>query len=212
VVNCYGMTEAANWMAGASSRDGIAEGLVGSMWGGSVAVIDDEDVHRATGEGEIVAQSQALMSGYLNRPDLTAAVIHDGWLRTGDRGSIDPKGRIRLIGRIKDEINRAGLKVQPAELDLLLEQHPAITEACAFALPDPVSGETVAVAVRLVPGGPADIETLRAWCRERLRREAVPERWFIVEQIPRSMRGKVNRDSVRRQLVGEQPRDDAAPR
>jgi acyl-CoA synthetase (AMP-forming)/AMP-acid ligase II len=152
------------------------------------------------------------MSGYLDRPDLTAAVMQDGWLRTGDRGTIDAMRRIWLTGRIKDEINRAGLKVQPAELDFLLETHPSVAEACTFAIDDPISGETVAAAVRLRPGAAGDAETLRAWCRERLRREAVPERWFIVEEIPRTMRGKVNRDAVRRHLMGNRPRDDTAIR
>jgi acyl-CoA synthetase (AMP-forming)/AMP-acid ligase II len=152
------------------------------------------------------------MSGYLARPDLTAAVMQDGWLRTGDRGTIDDKGRIWLTGRIKDEINRAGLKVQPAEVDLLLETHPSVAEACTFAIEDAVSGETVAAAVRLKPGAAADVEGLRAWCRERLRREAVPERWFVVEEIPRTMRGKIDRSAVRRRLVGDRPRDDAAIR
>ena len=105
------------------------------------------------------------MSGYLERADLTAAVLRDGWLRTGDHGSIDAQGHIWLAGRIKDEINRAGLKVQPAELDTLLESHPAVAEACAFAVPDPVSGEAVAVAVRLAAGMTENAESLRAWCR-----------------------------------------------
>jgi acyl-CoA synthetase (AMP-forming)/AMP-acid ligase II len=152
------------------------------------------------------------MSGYLARPDLTAAVMHDGWFRTGDRGTIDGSGRIRLTGRIKDEINRAGLKVQPAELDVLLEGHPSVAEACAFAVGDPVSGETVGVAVRLNVGAADDAESLRAWCRARLRREAVPERWFIVEEIPRTMRGKVNRDAVRRRLMGDRAGDGAGDR
>jgi acyl-CoA synthetase (AMP-forming)/AMP-acid ligase II len=209
VVNCYGMTETANWIAGACSSDGIADGLVGVPWGGSAAVIDEAGTRRASGEGEIVVQSPCLMSGYLARPDLTAAAVRDGWFHTGDRGTIDRDGRIRLTGRIKDEINRAGLKVQPAELDLLLEGHPSVAEACAFAVSDPVSGETVGVAVRLHPGAADDAESLRAWCRTRLRREAVPERWFIVEEIPRTMRGKVNRDAVRRRLIGDRASDDA---
>jgi acyl-CoA synthetase (AMP-forming)/AMP-acid ligase II len=137
------------------------------------------------------------MSSYLGRPDLTAAVLQDGWYRTGDRGCIDPTGRIRLTGRIKDEINRAGFKVQPAEIDVLLETHPAVAEACVFAVPDPVGGESVAAAVRLAPGASATSETLRAWCRERLRREAVPEHWFFVQQMPRNARGKLSRDAVR---------------
>jgi acyl-CoA synthetase (AMP-forming)/AMP-acid ligase II len=212
VVNCYGMTETANWIAGACSSDGIDDGLVGAPWGGAAAVMNEAGARRASGEGEIAVQSPSLMSGYLARPDLTAAVMHDGWFRTGDRGTIDGSGRIRLTGRIKDEINRAGLKVQPAELDVLLEGHPSVAEACAFAVGDPVSGETVGVAVRLNPGAADDAESLRAWCRARLRREAVPERWFIVEEIPRTMQGKVNRDAVRRRLMGDRAGDGAGDR
>jgi len=202
VVNCYGMTETANWMAGASSRsDGIADGLVGKTWGGIAAVIDGHGAIQRNGEGEIIIQSPCLMSGYLNRPDLTASVMTEGWFRTGDQGTIDEAGRIRLTGRIKDEINRAGFKVQPAEIDLLLETHPQVAEACVFGIPDPVSGEVIGAAVRLVQHATADTRSLQAWCRERLRRDAVPEHWFIVASIPRNTRGKVNRDAVRRKLV-----------
>ncbi len=200
-VNCYGMTETANWFSGASSRDTIAEGLVGAPWEGAAAVRDAGGAIGTSGEGEIVVRCAGLMSSYLGRPDLTAAVLQDGWYRTGDRGWIDPTGRIRLTGRIKDEINRAGFKVQPAEIDVLLETHPAVAEACVFAVPDPVGGESVAAAVRLAPGASASSETLRAWCRERLRREAVPEHWFFVQQMPRNARGKLSRDAVRRTVT-----------
>jgi oxalate---CoA ligase len=202
VVNCYGMTETANWIAGASSQtDGIVDGFVGRPWGGMAAVIDDNGCIQTIGEGEIVIQTPSLMSGYLNRPDLTAAVMTNGWFRTGDRGTVDKLGKIVLSGRIKDEINRAGFKVQPAEIDVLLESHPAIAEACTFAIPDPISGEIVGAAIRFASGANSNLDELRSWCRERLRREATPERWFVVDQIPRSARGKVNRDAVRRILV-----------
>jgi oxalate---CoA ligase len=197
VVNCYGITETANWIGGASSGEDIADGLVGRPWLGEAAVLDDTGMLRAEGEGEIVLRSAAVMSGYLHRPDLTASVMQDGWYRSGDRGCIDAMGRIWITGRIKEEINRAGFKVQPAELDRLLEQHPAVAEACAFAQLDPVGGESVAVAIRLRPGASATSESLRAWCRERLRREAVPEHWHMVDEIPRNARGKVSRDLVR---------------
>ena len=207
VVNCYGLTETANWIAGASSDiEGIAEGLVGRSWGSSVAVMDDHGNVQSNGCGEIVVQSPALMSGYLNQPDLTAAVVKDGWFVTGDRGFVDDNGRIWLTGRIKDEINRAGLKVQPTEIDLLLERHPAVAEACTVSIADPISGEIIAAAVRLVPGVSATPECLRSWCRERLRPAAVPERWLVVDEIPRSIRGKVNRDAVRRMFAAsDQP-------
>jgi acyl-CoA synthetase (AMP-forming)/AMP-acid ligase II len=202
VVNCYGMTETANWFAGASSRDGIADGLVGKPWGGEAVVLNDDGVREASGEGEILVRSSCLMSGYLDRPELTAAAMQDGWFRTGDRGSIDRDGRIRLTGRIKEEINRAGLKVQPAEVDAMLENHPAVMEACAFGIDDAISGELVAVAVRLAPGATETAESLRQWCRQRVRHELVPERWFLVDEIPRTIRGKLDRDAVRRLLTG----------
>jgi thioesterase domain-containing protein/acyl carrier protein len=146
-------------------------------------------------------RSACVTTGYFNRPDLTAAAMIDGWFQTGDRGLVDDDGRIWLTGRIKDEINRAGFKVQPAEIDMVIETHPAVVEACVFGIPDPVSGEVVGAAVRLAEQGAADAGSLQTWCRERLRREAVPERWFIVNAVPRNARGKVNRDAVRRQLV-----------
>jgi oxalate---CoA ligase len=202
VVNCYGMTETANWIAGASSRtDEIADGLVGRPWGGVAGVMDDRGAVKLQGEGEIVLQSSCLMRGYLRRPDLTAAAISNGWFRTGDRGAIDQSGRIWLTGRLKDEINRAGFKIQPAELDLLLEQHPAVAEACVFAVPDPITGEAVGAAVRPATGATIDLNSLRSWCQDRLRRDAMPEHWFVVQQIPRNARGKVNRTTLRQALL-----------
>jgi thioesterase domain-containing protein/acyl carrier protein len=148
-----------------------------------------------------VVQSPGLMSGYLDRPDLTGAALRDGWFRTGDHGSVDNNGRIWLTGRIKDEINRAGLKVRPAEIDLLLEHHPAVAEACTFGIADPISGEIVAALVRLAKGTSASPESLRAWCNERMRKAAIPERWIFVDEIPRNARGKVSRDAVRRMFA-----------
>jgi oxalate---CoA ligase len=201
VVNCYGTTETANWISGASNTDGIADGLLGTMWGGEVRVLDDNGSIQTEGAGEILVKSSSLMSGYLNRPDLSDAALYQGWYRTGDRGSIDEKGRLWLTGRLKDEINRAGFKVQPAEVDALLERNPDVAEACVFGINDALGGEAIAAAVRLAEGATANSQSLQAWCRERLRREAVPESWFFVSEIPRTSRGKISRDAVRKALV-----------
>jgi acyl-coenzyme A synthetase/AMP-(fatty) acid ligase len=199
VVNMYGITETANWIAGADPRQTpIEDGLVGTMWGGRAAVLDGEGRRSATGEGEIVVATPSLMKGYWAREDLTAQVLRDGWYLTGDSGHIDSQGVIRLRGRRKDEINRAGMKVQPAEIDMLLERHPDVAEACCFGLPDEILGEKVAVAVRPVPGAAFDSEALRQWCRTRLHAGAVPERWFEVAEIPKTERGKIKRDAVMR--------------
>jgi acyl-CoA synthetase (AMP-forming)/AMP-acid ligase II len=203
VVNCYGITELANWVAGASSQiDGISEGLVGKPWGDVVAVKDGRGDIRNCGDGELLVKSRSAMSEYLRRPDQTAAAFVDGWYMTGDTGHIDKAGLIRLTGRIKDEINRAGVKVQPAEIDALLETHPGVSEACVFGIPDRVSGEIVAAAVHFAPGGTVDVEALREWCTTKVRRDAIPEKWFVTEKLPRNERGKINRQAVRRMLVG----------
>lgn len=202
VVNCYGMTETANWIAGASSRtDEIADGLVGQPWGGVAAVVDDRGTAQLQGDGEIVLQSSCLMRGYLKRPDMTAAAISNGWFRTGDRGTIDRSGRIWLTGRLKDEINRAGFKVQPAELDMLLERHPEVAEACVFAVPDPITGEAIGAALRPANAAMIDVNALRSWCQDKLRRDAIPDHWFVVQQIPKNARGKVNRAAIRQALL-----------
>jgi hypothetical protein len=165
-------------------------------------VIDDDGKIQTIGTGEVVIKSPTLMSGYLKREDLTTAATINGWLRTGDRGTTDDLGRVWLAGRVKDEINRAGFKVQPAEIDHLLETHPLIAEACVFAVPDSISGDGVGAAIRFAKGTNLNTDSLRSWCGERLRRQAVPDRWFIVDHIPRNARGKVNRDALARILVG----------
>lgn len=201
-VNCYGITETSNWIGGASSaRYTPADGLIGRPWGGSAAIRLPDGSIAFRGEGEVLVQTPALMLGYHNRPDLTAAVLGDGWYATGDIGEIDDSGTIRLTGRAKDEINRGGFKVQPAEIDMLLERHEDVAEACVFGIPDQVSGEIVAAAVKLNPGAASNGKSLRDWCLQHLRREATPERWFIVDDIPKTSRGKVSRDLVRKSLV-----------
>lgn len=199
VVNTYGITEAANWVAGASAADhGVDDGLIGTMWGGASCVMDPSGKRLAAGEGEILLQTPSLMTGYHARPDLTAEVLHDGWYHTGDTGSIDAGGVMRLTGRRRSEINKGGIKVRPEEVDLLLERHEAVLEACCFGAPDPISGECVAAAIVLDTKIPNITNgQLRAWCKARIKPECVPDKWFRLDAIPRTDRGKINRDWVR---------------
>ena len=197
VVNMYGITELANWVAGASASEfSPQDGLIGRTWGGRVAVLDEHNNLCDEGEGELLVESPSLMKGYHRRPDLTAEVIWNGWYKTGDIGRIGSDGVVFLVGRTRLEINRAGIKVYPEELESLLVSHPSISEACAFGLPDDISGETVAAAVCPNEGAAIDTQALRQWCLQRLRREQVPERWFIVKEIPKTDRGKINRQEV----------------
>lgn len=198
VVNMYGITETANWIGGHSAEDGVPEdGLVGRPWGGAFRVARADGGLSATGRGEVAVNSPSLMAGYLDLPDMTAQSLAGDWFLTGDIGEIDEAGILRLVGRSKHEINRGGIKVPAEEIDALLERHPSVVEACAFALPDPLSGETVAAAIVLEPGTGDGAGEIRSWCEARIRREALPSRLFVLPALPRSDRGKLNRDIVR---------------
>ncbi len=131
------------------------------------------------------------MIGYYMRPDLTADVCRDGWYHTGDTGTIDDRGILRLTGRIKHEINRAGLKVYPEDIDLLLEQNETIVDACTFAIPDNIAGELIGVAVTPARPDAFRLDDLRAWTAERITREKFPDRWFVVPNIPRPIAARL---------------------
>jgi len=198
VFNMYGMTETANWIAGASLEEpGAGDGLVGRAWGGSFGVLGEDGAVRRRGGGEVVLNSPSIMLGFHGMADRTAEVFHGSWFRTGDIGEIDAEGRLFLVGRIKNEINRGGIKVPAEEIDMLLERHPDVAEACAFALPDPVSGECVAAAFVMKPGASVSDEAIKDWCRKHIRAEAVPSQLFRLAEIPRNERGKIVRSVVR---------------
>jgi len=197
VYNMYGITETANWLAGrALGDDGAEDGAIGEMWGGDAAVLTGDGEIAFMGTGEILVQTPSLMKGYFQRPELTQEVLKDGWFRTGDIGTIDKSGKMRLVGRQKYEINRGGMKVHPEDIDIMLERHEAVREACAFSVPHEIEGETVAVAVSLVGNAGVTIKDLRKWSVQHLVREKLPEHWFIVDEIPKTDRGKINRDDV----------------
>ncbi|MBL4739846.1 MAG: acyl--CoA ligase [Sneathiella sp.] len=198
VFNMYGITETANWIGGTSLHQGRnLDGRIGSVWGGAAMILNSEGQLSRHGNGEILIQSPSLMNGYYKQPDLTADVLKNGWFHTGDIGVIEEDGEIRITGRSKSEINRAGMKILPEEIDLLLERHEKINEACVFGLSDPISGEKVAAACVLQEGVQITPKELAEWMKNLIRYEAIPETWFFLEEIPKTDRGKINRDIVR---------------
>jgi acyl-CoA synthetase (AMP-forming)/AMP-acid ligase II len=204
IVNTYGTTETANWIGGHSLEDGeLADGLVGRPWGGMIRLVRSDGEFAVTGEGEVAIATPSLMTGYLDEPELTAKVVRGGWFLPGDRGVFDAAGRLRLIGRREHEINNGGTKIPAEEIDLLLERHPDVAEACAFSLDDPIAGEIVAVAV--IPTRPRipTAGALLAWCQTQIRKEALPTRIFVVESLPRTERGKIDRNDVRRLCLAQ---------
>jgi acyl-coenzyme A synthetase/AMP-(fatty) acid ligase len=143
------------------------------------------------------------MRAYHQDAAASAEAFFGAWFRTGDVGRIGRDGRLTLVGRIKDEINRAGMKIAPAEIDLLLARHPDVVDACAFGIPDPVAGEMVGAAVVLREGARRDPDAIIGWCRDRIRSEAVPQKLFVMAAIPRTERGKISRRAVQDAALGQ---------
>ena len=222
VLNAYGITETGSWLAGTTVAGFEPEdGLVGVPWGGVVRVLrsgepgveSDPDALCAPNElGHVWVSTPALMRGYLDRDDLTARVVADGWFATGDIGTLDDQGRLYLRGREREEINKGGLKVYPADIDSVVESFPATADVCAFAFEDALLGEDVGVAVVLRDDAPEMLRELHAWTVERLAKHQLPRRWYLLSEIPRTSRGKVNRATVATRCATETPLSLAALR
>jgi oxalate---CoA ligase len=198
VTNMYGITECANWISGASSLKYIPQdGLIGKMWGGHAGILKNDNTKISTnGEGELIITTPSLMKEYYMLPDQTNDVIINGWFKTGDIAQISSDGDIRLIGRKKFEVNRAGLKINPEEIDLLLEQSQMINEACTFGIEDPMSGEVLGAAISGNSDNEISITKLIKWMEQKIIKEKIPDYWYSFEQIPKNDRGKVDRLKV----------------
>jgi acyl-CoA synthetase (AMP-forming)/AMP-acid ligase II len=167
--------------------------------------MDEGGNHLKTGElGEVVIQGPNVIQGYENNPEANAKSFTNGWFRTGDQGKIDADGYLHLTARIKELIVRGGEKIAPLEIDEVLLSHPAVAEAVAFGAPHPAWGEEVAVAVVLREPQDGAESVLLSYCRERLADFKCPRKIHIVEAIPRTATGKIQRRVVAATLSGTQ--------
>ena len=218
VFNTYGLTETGSWVAGTSGGPFTpADGLIGAPWGATIRVRRAADADGlaalggaecAPGEtGHVWLETPALMRGYLGRDDLTRRVLVDGHFATGDLGTLDERGWLHLRGRERDEINKGGMKIAPAEVDAAAEGCPGVAEVCAFAVDDPLYGQNVGLAVTMGQEGDEAVGDLYRWMRERLAETKLPARWWRVDAMPRSDRGKVSRDAVREACTARPPLD-----
>ena len=202
VFNTYGMTETANWISGGHfGSPGCSDGFVGKPWGGIFRVLHDGSL-QPSGHGQIAVKSPGQMLGFWRDPEKTREVMIGGYMLTGDLGQLAPDQSLTLVGRTKNEINVAGIKVLAEEVDMLLESHPDIAEACSFGIPDALSGERVAALVKPKSGN-LDPQDLIKWCRENARADAVPSKIEVVDEIPKNDRGKIARMEVKEKMVAK---------
>ena len=174
-----------------------------------LAVRDEHDEPVAEGEvGRVCLRSPAVMSGYWHDADATAAAFTaDGFVRTGDLGWVDERGRLRLVGRSKEMYVRGGENVYPVEVEAVLSTHPDIAAVAVVPRPDPVMAEVgVAVVVPRDPRTPPTLDGLRAFAKEQLASFKLPEELRVVDDLPLTAMDKIDRRALEAELAR-----DAAP-
>ena len=202
IANVYGLTETVTGglFAGPDAETGIP-GSIGKPVDCDARIVDGDGIEVAAGEtGELLLHGEMLMSGYFGDTELSATVLRDGWLHTGDIARKDAAGLYWIIGRLKNIVIRGGFNMSPEEVTEVLQCHPGVREAVAFGVPDPVWGETMAALV--VADAHVDEQQLRSYCEGRLEACKVPGRIGVVDALPHGRSGKVVLEAARRMLDG----------
>lgn len=203
IVNGYGMTECG---VIAMTRQGddaetVAHTCGYPMPGMQVRAVDEAGRNVPVGEpGEFWVRGPTVMRGYLDDPMATAEAIDaEGWLHTGDIGTIDARGYLAITDRKKDMFISGGFNVYPAEVEKLLTAHPKLAEVAVIGVPDERMGE-VGLAFVVARGGMAvDAAELTAWARGAMANYKVPRRFVVVDAFPRNAGGKVLKTQLREQ-------------
>jgi len=201
IVEVYGLTETSPLSHANPWRGKTKVGSVG------VPVTDTDcrivDLETGTkdlplGEsGEILLKGPQLTKGYYKKPEETAEAIRDGWFYTGDIGYMDKEGYLFIVDRKKDMIIAGGYNIYPRDIDEVLYEHPKIQEACAVGLPDAYRGETVKAFIVIKPGETLTEEEVVSYCKEKLAAYKVPKLVEFMEDLPKSIIGKVLRRKLK---------------
>ncbi|KZS69005.1 acyl-CoA dehydrogenase [Mycobacterium kansasii] len=204
VFNGYGMTESASLMTvlpdwdAAEHADSVGYAVPSVDLGVVPYRGDDPDPGEMV--GELVVRGANVTAGYWNRPEATAATIVDGWLHTGDVVRVDDAGRVHIVDRLKDIINRGGENVSSVEVESALLSAPGVADACVLGVPDDVMGEKVG-AVLYAGADPIDVTAVLEHCRRQLADFKVPQYVTVVtEALPRNAGGKLLKGKLREQV------------
>jgi long-chain acyl-CoA synthetase len=211
--NIYGLTETTSPSHGVPwGRRAPVDPTSGALsvgvpvCGYTVRIVGEEGEELPPGEvGELVTEGPGVVPGYWGKPEETAKALPGGRLHTGDVGFMDDEGWFYLVDRQKDMIVASGFKVWPREVEDVLYQHPAVRESGVVGVPDPYRGETVKAFVSLKAGASAQPDELIAFCRERMAAYKYPRQVEIVDEIPKTVTGKVLRRELRDQAVASAP-------
>jgi fatty-acyl-CoA synthase len=180
----YGLTEV-------GPNNFMANGKPGTL-GHPMPFVDvkivDSDIHEvgAGTQGEIFLRGPHACAGYWNKPDASEKAFKDGWFRTGDLGQLDTDGHYSIVGRLKDMIISGGANIYPAEIERVIETHPAVVGVAVIGVPDPKWGEVGKAIVELKSGASLTIEELQSFLKERLGKFKIPKYLAVIESLPRT--------------------------
>ncbi len=204
LVEGYGLSECSPVLMANPVADNRVAGTVGlPLPGTECRVVDPDDPRTDVERGELLVRGPQVFSGYYGKPDETEAVFVDGWFRTGDIVTIDDDGFVRIVDRIKELIITGGFNVAPTEVENVLRQHPSVADVAVVGVPDAHAGEAVVAAVVPTTPGEFDAEAVRAFARSILTPYKVPKRLVVVDDLPRSLIGKVLRRQVRERILAD---------
>jgi long-chain acyl-CoA synthetase len=203
ILEGYGLTEA-TCVSSLNPYWGIRKvGSIGlPLRGQSMKILDDQLNELGPGEfGEIVVKGPNVMQGYYGNPEATAETIVDGWLRTGDIGYVDEDGYFFIVDRKKEMIIRGGENIYPREVEEVLFTHPKIAQAAVIGRPDPIWGEEVVAVIVRQPGQTLSAEEVQQLCKERLASFKTPRDVKFVEDLPKTVTGKVAKRILKQDLI-----------
>ncbi|MCT9934030.1 AMP-binding protein [Planotetraspora sp. A-T 1434] len=200
VINAYGLMEGTvvSMTRAGDPVEVIASSTGRAVPGMDVRIAGDEGEEAPAGErGEILVRGYGVMRGYWDEPAKTAEVVRDGWLYTGDVGTLDPSGNLAIVDRKKELYIVNGFNVSPAEVEGLLLRHPDIGQAAVVGMPDERAGEAGWAYVVPRPGSTIDPEGVIAWARENMSSHKVPRRVIVVGALPVNANGKIDKLAIR---------------
>ncbi|MBI4899086.1 MAG: AMP-binding protein [Actinobacteria bacterium] len=209
LVEGYGMTEASPVCLGNPFHPSRRTGTIGIPFPSTfMKVVDPDDPTREVEQGErgeLLIHGPQVFAGYWNMPEETqATLLPGGWLRTGDLVTVDADGFTTIVDRVKELIITGGFNVSPSEVEAVLRGHPNLVDAAVVGVPSPHGGERVVAMVLVRPGSVLDEAGVLDWCRERLAAYKVPRQIVTVDDLPKSMLGKVLRKQVREDYLAAQ--------
>ncbi|MDD4242007.1 MAG: long-chain fatty acid--CoA ligase [Smithellaceae bacterium] len=204
VYEAYGLSEASPAVSTNYHHRPTKPGSIGQpLPEVEVRIVDDDERDVPRGNvGELLVRGPNVSSGYYRQPEETARTFRNGWLHTGDMARMDEDGYLYIVERKKDLIIRGGFNIYPRDLEEILYTHPAVGDAVAIGIPDPVMGEEIKVYVVLKEGATASAEDLHQYCREHLAKNKWPRQIELATSLPRNPMGKILRRELRRLNAG----------